>query len=65
MNCPYCKKHVLGMTGAQEAENFRKHLNRCGKSPAKIVAKALFGTTWKVDRYDIQAALEIRASSGQ
>jgi hypothetical protein len=65
MNCPYCKKHILGMTGFQEAENFRKHLNRCGKSPARIVAKALAGTSWTVNRYDIRDALEIRAGSGQ
>lgn len=65
MNCPYCKKHVPGMTGYQEAENFRKHLNRCGKSPARNVAKALAGTAWNVNRYDIHDALEIRAASGQ
>jgi hypothetical protein len=65
MNCPYCNKFLRGMTGFQEIENFRKHLNRCGKSPARHVAKALAGTAWNVNRYDLKDALEIRASSGQ
>ena len=67
MNCPYCGKHVPGMTGYQEAENFRKHLNRCGKTPAKVLAKSLndrAGTGWEF-HYDIHDALEIRARSGQ
>jgi hypothetical protein len=65
VNCPYCKKHILGMTGYQEADNFRKHLNRCGKSPAFQMAKKVSGTNWHVSRYDIKDALEIRISSGQ
>jgi hypothetical protein len=65
MNCPYCKKHIPGMTGYQEADNFRKHLNRCRKSPALNAAKALAGTGWHVGRYEIHDALAIRAASGQ
>jgi hypothetical protein len=53
------------MTGFQEADNFRKHLNRCRKSPAALLAKQFLGTSVHVGMYDLKDALEIRASSGQ
>jgi hypothetical protein len=73
MNCPYCNKHVPGMTGLQEADNFRKHLMHCRKSPAAQLAKHLHESSpgaggkvqWRIEPYDLKDALEIRASSGQ
>lgn len=56
------------MTGFQEAWNFRTHLNRCGKTPAKALAKKLNATRtgqWSPERYDLHDAWEIRANSGQ
>ena len=68
MNCPYCKARIAGMTGYQEAENFRKHLNRCRQSPAFSIVRRLKReglTAVRVQPYDLKDALEIRASSGQ
>jgi hypothetical protein len=65
MNCPYCSKHIHGMTGFQEAENFQKHLNKCSKEPRSITIKSGNETRKSRAYYTITDALEIKANSGQ
>lgn len=64
MNCPYCKTHIPGMTGFQEAENFQKHLNRCRSNPSNSLTDGK--TTVSLGKkFTIHDALRIRAESGQ
>jgi hypothetical protein len=67
MNCPYCDKWIPGMTGYQEADNFRKHLNKCRKSPGRLLADKLnaAGGNVVLGPVTLHDALEIRANSGQ
>jgi len=64
MNCPYCTKRVHGWTGLQEAQNFRKHLNRCRKNPQNMLTDGV--NTVRLDKkFDLLDALKVRAESGQ
>lgn len=65
MNCPYCNKRVIGMTGLQEAQNFRKHLNKCRKNPDNAVLSDGKTTVMTAKRHTLMDALEVRAASGQ
>lgn len=64
MNCPFCQKHIHGMTGFQEAENFRTHLNRCKKNRENTISDGK-RTVNLGKQFDIRDALRIRADSGQ
>lgn len=64
MNCPYCRTFVPGLTGLQEADNFRKHLNRCKKAPQNMISDGQ-KTVHLGRKFDLQDALKIRAESGQ
>lgn len=66
MNCPYCNRHVFGMTGLQEAQKFAKHLATCRKNPNNIVlSDGNHSAVQPVRRQNLLDALEIRAESGQ
>lgn len=64
MNCPFCKKQIIGMTGLQEANNFRKHLNKCRKNPENQITDGKTIVTLG-KRFDLNDALRLRAESGQ
>jgi len=65
MNCPYCKKKVLGMTGLQELQAFQKHLRKCRKNPANVVLSDGRRVVVAPGNQNFRDALEIRAKSGQ
>ena len=71
MNCPYCKRHIYGMTGLQELNKFEKHLARCRKNPnnrvIKVGGEVKGGKTIVLPKrhQDLRDALDIRAESGQ
>lgn len=52
------------MTGFQEADNFKKHLNRCEKNKENLITDGK-RTVKLGKRFDIHDALRIRAESGQ
>jgi hypothetical protein len=64
MNCPFCNKRIFGFTGLQEAQKFRKHLNRCRKNPDNHLSDGK-QTVSLGKSYDLRDALEVRAKSGQ
>jgi hypothetical protein len=69
MNCPYCQRHIYGLTGLIELQKFEKHLRRCRKNPANKVLRVggdHKGKTIVISgKQDIRDALQIRADSGQ
>jgi hypothetical protein len=67
MNCPYCTKHIPGITGFQEAENFQRHLNKCPKRPRSVTITQSNGSKRVKHNsfFTITDALEIRAASSQ
>jgi len=72
MNCPYCQRHIYGLTGLIELRKFEKHLRRCRKNPVNKVLRAC-GESGKGRKKTIvisgnqtlEDALNIRADSGQ
>ena len=66
MNCPYCNKRVLGLTGLEELQAFQKHLNRCPKKPKAVTVEQRPGVVKVTHRkFNMNDALELRAKSGQ
>jgi len=65
MNCPYCNKHVYGLTGFMEAQKFQTHLLRCRKNPNNVVLRDGRRTVVAPGRTTFEDALKIRAESGQ
>ena len=64
MNCPYCNKRIIGMTGLMEAQNLRKHLNKCKKNPSNTITDGV-ETVMLGKKHDLLDALKVRADSGQ
>lgn len=64
MNCPHCNKRIPGMTGFQEAQNFRKHLDRCRKNPTNTISDGR-RTVLLGKQHTLMDALEQRSASGQ
>lgn len=66
MNCPYCNKHIFGITGLQELQKFRKHLRTCRKHPGR---KMVVDENDKLKEINpgtsLLKALDIRHDSGQ
>lgn len=66
MNCPYCQKHINGLTGLQELQKFNKHLRVCRKHPDR---KIMVGPTGDLKKEnppsDLLNALNVRFDSGQ
>jgi len=65
MNCPYCSKHINGMTGLQELLAFKKHLPKCKKNPANLPLSDGRKTVIVQSQPTTRDALRIRAASGQ
>lgn len=71
MTCPFCNKHIPGITGLQEIKNFMSHLNTkngCKKNPKRETLVNIINPKKKiiiVGYTDMQEALEIRAKSNQ
>jgi hypothetical protein len=66
MDCPYCSKFIPGMTGLQEAQNFRKHLVKCRKNPERQTIVNDVGKLQETKpNPDLLEAVRIRHESGQ
>ncbi len=66
MNCPYCNKSIVAITGFQEVSKFQKHLQKCSKHPDRKVYVSDGGGMNKVNpSTSLLEALEKRADSGQ
>lgn len=65
MNCPYCARHIYGLSRLIEAEKFQRHLLTCRKRPGNVVIRDGRRVAVGTRGCSFIEALRIREESGQ